>query len=147
MYNNCMNDDYDLTVPFTLERHLNNFKEYGGAVQLIDSFHIIRDNMKKNLKSIIMMFPHYSDHSHEHSENIISAIERLLGRKRIEKLSPSDTWMLIVCAYMHDLGMLIQGKEIENDWNSEAFQEYLQNCKESSDDSLKQAAYHVQGVK
>ncbi len=147
MYNNCMNDDYDLTVPFTLERHLNNFKEYGGAVQLIDSFHIIRDNMKKNLKSIIMMFPHYSDHSHEHSENIISAIERLLGRKRIEKLSPSDTWMLMVCAYMHDLGMLIQGKEIENDWNSEPFKNYLQNCMESSDDSLKKAAYHVQDVK
>ncbi len=147
MYNNCMNDDYDLTVPFTLERHLESFKEYSSAAQLIDSFHIIRDNMKKNLKSIIMMFPHYSDHSHEHSENIISAIERLLGRKRIEKLSPSDTWMLLVCAYMHDLGMLIQGKEIENDWTSETFQEYLQNCKESSDDSLKKAAYHVQDVK
>lgn len=52
----------------------------------------------------------------------------------------------MVCAYMHDLGMLIQGKELENDWNSESFQNYLENCKDSSDDSLKQAARHVSGV-
>ncbi len=147
MSNNCSHDDYDLNLPFTLERHLNNFREHDtNAQKLIDSFHIIRDNMKQNLKSVIMMFPHYSDHSHEHSENIISSVERLLGRKRIEKLSPSDTWMLMVCAYMHDLGMLIQGKELENDWNSESFQNYLENCKDSSDDSLKQAARHVSGV-
>ncbi len=147
MSNNCSHDDYDLNLPFTLERHLNNFREHDtNAQKLIDSFHIIRDNMKQNLKSVIMMFPHYSDHSHEHSENIISSVERLLGRKRIEKLSPSDTWMLMVCAYMHDLGMLIQGKELENDWNSESFQNYIENCKDSSDDSLKQAARHVSGV-
>lgn len=147
MSNNCSHDDYDLNLPFTLERHLNNFREHDtNAQKLTDSFHIIRDNMKQNLKSVIMMFPHYSDHSHEHSENIISSVERLLGRKRIEKLSPSDTWMLMVCAYMHDLGMLIQGKELENDWNSESFQNYLENCKDSSDDSLKQAARHVSGV-
>ena len=147
MSNNCSHDDYDLNLPFTLERHLNNFREHDtNAQKLTDSFHIIRDNMKQNLKSVIMMFPHYSDHSHEHSENIISFVERLLGRKRIEKLSPSDTWMLMVCAYMHDLGMLIQGKELENDWNSESFQNYLENCKDSSDDSLKQAARHVSGV-
>ena len=137
MSNNCSHDDYDLNLPFTLERHLNNFREHDtNAQKLTDSFHIIRDNMKQNLKSVIMMFPHYSDHSHEHSENIISSVERLLGRKRIEKLSPSDTWMLMVCAYMHDLGMLIQGKELENDWNSESFQNYLENCKDSSDDHL-----------
>ena len=147
MSNNCSHDDYDLNLPFTLERHLNNFREHDtNAQKLTDSFHIIRDNMKQNLKSVIMMFPHYSDHSHEHSENIISSVERLLGRKRIEKLSPSDTWMLMVCAYMHDLGMLIQGKELENEWNSESFQNYLENCKDSSDDSLKQAARHVSGV-
>ena len=147
MSNKCSHDDYDLNLPFTLERHLNNFREHDtNAQKLIDSFHIIRDNMKQNLKSVIMIFPHYSDHSHEHSENIISAIERLLGRERIEKLSPSDTWMLMVCAYMHDLGMLIRGKELKEDWKSEKFQDYIRSCKESFDDSFRKAANHVSAV-
>ena len=103
----------DLT--FTLEQHLKNFAECEeNARRLLESFHIIREKMEVNLRPVIALFPHYSEHSHEHSEHIIAAVEKLLGTKRIEKLSPADTWMLLVSAYMHDLGMLVQGKERRN---------------------------------
>lgn len=139
-----MNDDYNFNVPFTLEQHLNSFHDRDrNAERFIDSFHIIRDNMIKHLRAVVMIFPHYSDHSHEHSENIISAVERLLGKKRIEQLSPSDTWMLLVCAYMHDLGMLVQGKELQENWQTEEFQDYIQNCRSSFDEALRNAAERV----
>ena len=139
-----MNDDYNFNVPFTLEQHLDSFRGRDrNAERFIDSFHIIRDNMIKHLRAVVMIFPHYSDHSHEHSENIISAVERLLGKKRIEQLSPSDTWMLLVCAYMHDLGMLVQGKELQENWQTEEFQDYIQNCRSSFDEALRNAAERV----
>lgn len=138
---------YVPNITFTLEQHLKNYSEIElNARSLLEYFHIIRDKMEKNLRPIIALFPHYSEHSHEHSEHIISAIEKLLGRKRIETLSPADTWMLLVCAYMHDLGMLVQEKELASDWTTPEFQSHIQNCMHSFDDELKKAALNVSSV-
>ncbi len=129
---------YVPNITFTLEQHLKNYSEIeANARRLLESFHIIRDKMEVNLRPVIALFPHYSEHSHEHSEHIISAIEKLLGRDRIEKLSPADTWMLLVCAYMHDLGMLVQGKELASDWKTPEFQSHIHNCMNSHDDEIK----------
>lgn len=136
----------DLT--FTLEQHLKNFAECEeNARRLLESFHIIREKMEVNLRPVIALFPHYSEHSHEHSEHIIAAVEKLLGNKRIEKLSPADTWMLLVSAYMHDLGMLVQGKELEADWDTPQFQRYLEGCAASSDEEIRRAAANVRDTK
>ena len=138
---------YVPNIALTLEQHLKNYSEIEvNAMSLLESFHTIREKMIVNLRPIIALFPHYSEHSHEHSEHIISAIEKLLGRGRIEKLLPADTWMLLVCAYMHDLGMLVQGKELELDWQTTEFQEHIANCMSSNDDDLKKAASNVTSV-
>ena len=138
---------YAPNVAFTLEQHLKNYSEIEvNARRLLESFHIIREKMEVNLRPVIALFPHYSEHSHEHSEHIISAIEKLLGRNRIEKLLPADTWMLLVCAYMHDLGMLVQGKELELDWQTTEFQDHICNCMSSNDDELKKAASNVTSI-
>lgn len=138
---------YVPNITFTLEQHLKNYSEIEvNARRLLESFHIIREKMEVNLRPVIALFPHYSEHSHEHSEHIISAIEKLLGRNRIEKLLPADTWMLLVCAYMHDLGMLVQGKELELDWQTAEFQDHIYNCMNSNDDELKKAALNVASI-
>lgn len=138
---------YVPNITFTLEQHLKNYSEIEvNARRLLEAFHIIREKMEVNLRPVIALFPHYSEHSYEHSEHIISAIEKLLGRERIEKLLPADTWMLLVCAYMHDLGMLVQGKELELDWQTAEFQDHIHNCMNSSDDELKKAALNVASI-
>jgi len=138
---------YVPNITFTLEQHLKNYSEIEvNARRLLESFHIIREKMEVNLRPVIVLFPHYSEHSHEHSEHIISAIEKLLGRNRIEKLLPADTWMLLVCAYMHDLGMLVQGKELELDWQTTEFQDHIYNCMNSNDNELKKAALNVASI-
>lgn len=144
MLTSNQNFGYTLPIKFTLEEHLKNYAEVDTNVRsLLESYHTIREKMKSNLRTIIMFFPHYSEHDQGHSERIISAIERLLGRKRIEKLSPADTWLILVCAYMHDLGMIIQGKELEKDWQTVEFKTHVKNCLESVDDELKDAALRV----
>lgn len=139
--------DYIPNLTFTLEQHLTNYAEYEeNARRLLESFHIIREKMEVNLRSIISLFPHYSEHSHEHSEHIISSIEKVLGKTRIEKLSPADTWMLLVCSYMHDLGMIVRGKEMENDWKAPEFREHINQCMSSHDEELKNAAMNVTSI-
>lgn len=139
--------DYIPNLTFTLEQHLTNYAEYEeNARRLLESFHIIREKMEVNLRSIISLFPHYSEHSHEHSEHIISSIEKVLGKTRIEKLSPADTWMLLVCSYMHDLGMIVREKEMENDWKSPEFREHINQCMSSHDEELKNAAMNVTSI-
>lgn len=135
---------YDLSLTFTLEKHLKNYAEYEeNARRLLESFHIIREKIITSLKPIVAIFPHYSDHSHEHSENVITAIEKVLGEERISRLSPGDTWMLLVCSYMHDIGMIIQWKELVADWPTPGFQAHIQSYKESTDRELRDAALHV----
>lgn len=89
---NChSHSKYELNLPFTLEQHLKNYAECDhNARRLFESFHIIREKITVSLRPVISLFPHYSDHSHDHSENVITAIEKLLGRDRIEKLSPAS---------------------------------------------------------
>lgn len=147
MSNDCLKYSLVPKLTYTLERHLKNLSNYEeNARRLLEAFHIIREKMTVNLKPVIMLFPHYSEHSHEHSEQIISAIEKLLGEKRIENLSASDAWMMLVCAYMHDIGMIVQGKELESDWNTPAFQQHIQNCKKSNDEEMKRAAQNVSSI-
>lgn len=135
---------YAPILTFTLEQHLKNYSECEeNARRLLESFHMIREKMEVNLRPIIALFPHYSEHNHEHSEHIISSIEKLLGKTRIEKLSPADTWMILVSAYMHDLGMLVQGKELERDWNTTEFQNHIKDCLTSNDNEIKCAARNV----
>lgn len=135
---------YTPNLTFTLEQHLKNFAECEeNARRLLESFHIIREKMQVGLRPIMTLFPHYSEHGQEHSEHIISAIEGLLGKDRIIKLSPAETWMILVCAYMHDLGMLVQGKELKENWKTKEFQEHIKSCMESQDQELKHAALNV----
>ncbi|SDK65858.1 HD domain-containing protein [Halanaerobium congolense] len=89
-------------------------------------------------------YPHYSLHDQSHSVTIISKIEMLLGEKRINLLSPSDTWLLLMSAYLHDIGMSLTYDLIEETWEDEKFQDHLKYISEKSNDKdLKEAANYL----
>jgi len=89
-------------------------------------------------------YPHYSLHEKSHSVTIISKIEMLLGEKRINLLSPSDTWLLLMSAYLHDIGMSLTYDLIEETWEDEKFQDHLKYISEKSNDKdLKEAANYL----
>lgn len=98
------------------------------------------------MANISQYYPHYSEHGVSHSNSIISTIELLLGEESIRKLSPSDTWMLLQAAYLHDFGMLISMKYIEEQWQSNEFQVYLQSLENSNDEDLKEASNYLNTI-
>ena len=67
----------------------------------------------------------------------------LLG-ERINLLSPSDTWLLLMSAYLHDIGMSLTYDLIEETWEDEKFQDHLKYISEKSNDKdLKKAANYL----
>ncbi|HAT4104394.1 TPA: hypothetical protein I9Z31_001806 [Clostridium perfringens] len=133
---------------YKLETHLKTLceenKEY---TNLYSSWALNKTTYTNILSTIQMNFPHYSLHDASHSESIITNIEMLLGEDRILKLSPTDTWLILNCAYLHDFGMALLYSNIEKEWENSNFQNYLISLSNSSDKGLKDASEYILNLK
>lgn len=133
---------------YKLETHLKllceNNPEYRN---LCSSWELNKTTYKNILATIQLNYPHYSLHDSTHSESIITNIEMILGEDRIKKLSPTDTWLILNCAYLHDFGMALLHSNIEREWPSDNFQKYLGKLRKSSDPNLKEAANYIENLK
>ena len=97
------------------------------------------------LKDVVIQYPHFSMHDASHAEAVIAKIEMLLG-ERVQTLSPTDTWLLLHAAYAHDLGMVVQWKDIEARWKDENFQDELARLETLQDEDLRKAVQFVRSV-
>ncbi len=69
------------------------------------------DRLLANYK---MVFPFYTDHTLEHSEQVIRYSNYFISDKNIEKLNADELYILLMGACLHDVGMGIS----VNDFNS-----------------------------
>lgn len=131
-----------ITTPLTLERHLAAFQEIDPIYEhLYAAWKIAKADLPRILRNIAKIFPHYSLHDESHSEAIIRQIEAVLGEERILMIKPTETWLILMSAYTHDFGMLVQDENMHKTWRSKEFQEYLQNIKlDSSKRELREYA-------
>ncbi len=130
---------------YTLETHLEEIcKENPKYAHLYASLTLDKPEITKILAEIIYNTPHYSTHDISHSESILNKIEMLLGEKRIKKLGPTETWLIIMAAFTHDIGMVIFHDKIKEDWTKGEFQKFiLETNKNSFDKDLQEAAQLV----
>ena len=98
---------------YSIEQHLASFSQVHPYNLLWSNWVIEKETYKKRLANIAQKFPAYSSHGADHSEAILSRIEALLGEARLRLLSPTDAWLLLQCAYSHDLGMCVSEQESE----------------------------------
>ena len=137
-----------LKTPYGLEEHLKAICQQAPQFEnLYSSWGLNKRSCASALKQVAQNYPHYSVHDELHSKNVISNMEQILGEERIRKLSPTDTWMLLQLAYLHDFGMLLLYDNIEQEWTSVDFQEYLQECRDSNNPAIKQAADYLWDLK
>jgi len=99
---------------YTIEEHLRSFSGDPTLQYLASSWHTEKQEYIRQLATIPSTFAEYSLHDEKHSEKIITSIERLLGPQRIAFLSPGDAWLILQCAYTHDLGMCVSESEKYN---------------------------------
>lgn len=139
--------DNNKYIPYKLETHLTEIcGEDPIYVNLLDSWHINKKTCLNLLSDVVFNYPHYTKHDISHSEAIITNIEMLLGEEAIRSLSPTDTWLLLNAAYLHDLGMVIDNKIIEQNWETQEFQDYLHGLENSNDSSLSESAKYINSL-
>lgn len=133
-----------LVLPYKLEQHLVEMcTDNSSYANLLSVWNINKKTCQDVLNAVIMNYPHYTKHDISHCEAIITNIEMLLGEEAIRALSPTDTWLLLHAAYLHDIGMVLECKKIEENWDTKEFQDYLHELENSSDDTLAQNAKFI----
>ena len=84
--------------------------------ELWSTWNLNKQTLDPILNTIIKDYPYFSLHDHTHSESVLLNIERVLGSDNINKLSPTDLWLLLHVSYLHDFGMVILDKKIYDIW-------------------------------
>ena len=138
----------------SLEDHIKELASKNSANQeLYSCWLIAKIEYAKLLETVKLSFPFYSRHDVSHSQSIIHNIERILGSDGVSRLGITDTWLLLECAHIHDLGMVLSSDEVKTAWNSQEFSLYRKDLLSRSEGSLHQAARLIkkmeddQGVK
>lgn len=130
-----MRDFNESSMKYTLEEHLYCLgQKYKEVHELCALWSILEKDLTNKLSQSSRVFPFFSKHDVSHSKSIITNIGLFLGETRIKKLSPTDTFMLILCAHVHDYGMAYSIEEIceiLNDSNGQ-LKEYIDSKKDYS---------------
>lgn len=103
----------------------NKCYEHKNHEAIINQWRNDKKNFKKYISLTSIDFQHYSMHDESHSVAILQNIEMVLGRKRVEALNASDLWLLLECAYSHDIGMVITYEGLCTIWESKDFKSYV----------------------
>lgn len=100
----------------------------------------------KSLENVGSYYPHFSSHNESHSQQILVNIERLLG-SNIDKLTATDTWLILEAAYWHDIGMLFSATEVQDIIDDEKFKDYVEELANNNVQDLHEFAkvWHEQG--
>lgn len=94
-------------------------------------------------------YGNYSRHDQSHSVAILESIYAIIGEDRIVKVDIMDLWLLLNCAYAHDIGMPYTYDEAKKFWesvndSSSNFRKFLEQCLDSSTDiDAKRAAEYI----
>lgn len=117
-------------------------REYRNGVHILTEWRDRKKQLVSYLESAVFDFQHYSRHDESHTLNILESIEMLLGQERINKLAIGDLWLLLECAYSHDMGMSYTYEELKDLWeNDKEFEKYIREL--NGHDKGEQAAVRL----
>lgn len=111
-------------------------KELRNGVDILTEWRQQKEQVISFLKISVFDFQHYSRHDESHAVSILESIEMLLGKDRIDKLSIGDLWLLLECAYFHDMGMSMNYDELVFLWREDRdFKKYIDESIEKGKDA------------
>ncbi len=134
-----MYKDFDRSIKYTLINRLEELSCNNKEVnELYVLWKVIEKDLTEKLSETNRFFPYFSKHDVSHSKALITNISLFLGENRLRKLSPTDTFLLIFCSYVHDYGMAYDIDEICDVLEDKdgKFKKYIDKRKESSAEAL-----------
>ena len=92
----------------------------------------------------------YSRHDYTHSVAILNALVSVLGKDKIDCLNVTDLWMLLHCAYGHDIGMPYSFTQMETFWKeirkNEKFGKFFRQALRAEDNELRKSAQYINEI-
>ncbi len=137
--NSCYNGNIKTTI-YNIEEHLRSFQDSGCFNILYNSWAIEKKEYTNRLSTVNMTYQTYSLHDASHAEAILRQIACFLGETRIRQLSPTDAWLILECAYCHDLGMVVTAESLYNELISiqqEEFEAFSRKMYESENNDVR----------
>lgn len=129
------------TKNYSLEKHLEALCAADSDYNLLlDAWRLNKKNLPNALSTIASYFPHYSRHDDSHSMTLLDNIQRLLGRDRVERLGPTDTFLILMGGLTHDLGMYMSYTFLEEEWDKPEMADLLRTYAASADKQIAAAA-------
>jgi len=111
---------------------------------LRDSLGVTRSESSERLSQSNRSFPEYTRHDMKHAENVVAKMEMLIGPDRIALLGPTDIWMLLMCAYTHDWGMVVSLADLREHLQKEdGLGQHIQMMRESHQGIYSEAAHNL----
>ncbi len=145
--NNIISEDFNGT---TIEERLYSYTKKENNERSNTLWHAWKNNQKllsQLLELTLPSFPTYSNHNESHAKKVLHNIERILGKQGISRLSPTNCFMLLNAAYLHDIGMCITYADRKAMVNSTDFVRLLDRiCDNNMDmkkavENMKQSIY------
>lgn len=129
----------------TLESHFMEMSQQSEeAKELYSIWNILKKDMEKQLVYTQSAFTTFSLHDSSHSRSIVQNIERFLGSERVSKLSITDTFAILTCAYAHDYGMALTADDVYELLKSGDLQDFLFVKNEDSKNLEPEDAWAIQ---
>ena len=96
-----------------LEKRLEQLSEDNNEIKkLFGIWCVLKEHFIQILEGVTQYFPHFSLHNESHSKTISQQIERIIGKNRIDQLSATDIWLLLMSFYSHDIGMAVKYEDV-----------------------------------
>ena len=127
-----------------LEDRLRQLSVGAEKDKMFSQLDVMKDQAKSKLNTVLTHFPHFSKHDISHSQTIATHIGNLLGEDRVNTLSYSDIYMMLLSFYYHDIGMALEYEEIYSYFHAPAFQDTLNKHIRDPQSNLHQVACRLQ---
>lgn len=93
------------------------------------------------LKKFFATFPTFTDHTLLHTLSVINLANRLL-RENVNKLNPSEIYIYLMSAALHDVGMGVPVKDIDDYIDAAGIRDYVNDHAEMSAPALIRKFHH-----
>lgn len=120
--------------------------ESDDKIKIYYEWQVNKEHYIKTTQTIAYDFQNYSAHDKSHSQTIIVAVEKFLGKSRVKRLGIGNLWLLLNAAYGHDTGMSIKNEEVLELWrDDEEFHAYIEKLANDPEWKLQEEArYYIQ---
>jgi molecular chaperone HtpG len=106
----------------TIELNLKEKKS-----DLYENYIKTKSEVSKLLQQYIKNFPTYTDHSIEHTQEVLNIASNLLDVEEISVLTGDELYILCMAGILHDIGMCIPENKIKEISNTDEILEYRKN--------------------